>query len=343
MTAARVARGTSSACLRLVLILLVLPTLVRSAAADEAKFVLAVPGIPPVFLSVLPYVADREGFFGKYGLTVELKRFDTGANAARAVLAGQVEAAMVATPIIVAMDSNAGANLVGIYGLETPDWLIGSTDPRISACADLKGLQIGVDAVGGARAIALAQMISVCGLSTSDVTLVGLSSNVGAAMIAGQLKVGVLHLDDVPTIERERGRPLTIVTRSRDARPLDHFNLLVARADKLKINRDAYVRLLAALIDANRFLRNPENRDAVAEIATVTGRSVEDIKAALPGFIEIDYWPSDSAGLSRDHLEAVIDGQAAAGAIKPGAKPVSYEKLVDPSLWNDAQVMVERQ
>src|SRR5215469_15849078 len=126
MTAARVARRARDTCLRLALILLalLLPS-IWSAEADEARFVLAVPGIPPVFLSVLPYVADREGFFGKYGLTVELKRFDTGANAARAVLAGQVEAAMVATPIIVTMDSNVSANLVGIYGLETPDWLIG--------------------------------------------------------------------------------------------------------------------------------------------------------------------------------------------------------------------------
>jgi len=342
MIAARSACRLLWGVLRLALALAAFhPFVVVVADAAEQRLVLAVPGIPPIFLSVLPYVADREGFFGKYGLSVEIKPFDTGANAARAVLAGQIDAAMATTPIVIAMDSNANANLVGIYGLESPDWLIGSTDPKIAACADLKGTMVGVDAVAASRAIALRQMLLVCNLSLADVTLVGLGSNVGAAMIAGQLKVGVLHLDDIPTIERELGHPLTIVMRFQDARPLDHINMLVVRADKLKANRDAYVRLLAGLIDANRFLRDPENRDAVAAIATVTGRSEEDIKAALPGFIELDYWPSDSAGLSRDHVQAVIDSGVAIGAIKPGVTPVAYEALVDATVWKDARAMAE--
>jgi NitT/TauT family transport system substrate-binding protein len=336
----RAARGIFRMSRRAALTLLVLlPFCTAGADAAEQRLVLALPGIPPVFLAVLPYVADHEGFFRKYGLAVELKPFDTGANAARAVLAGQIDAAMATTPIVVAMDSNVDANLVGIYGLESPDWLIGSIDPKVAGCADLRDAAVGVDAPAGSRAIALRQMMEVCHLTLADVTLVGLSSNVGAAMIAGQLKVGVLHLDDLATIERERGSPLTIVMRFQDARPLDHINMVVTRADKLKTNRDVYVRLLAALIDANRFLRDPKNLDEVAEIATVTGRSVADIKAALPGFIALDYWPGNSAGLSRDHLEAVIKSQVEVGAIKPGVAPVPYEKLVDPSLWKDAMTM----
>ena len=35
------------------------------------------------------YVADKEGFFKKYGANVEVRPFDTGAAAARAVVAGR--------------------------------------------------------------------------------------------------------------------------------------------------------------------------------------------------------------------------------------------------------------
>ena len=316
-----------------------LALLIHTAAAEE-KFVLAVPGIPPVFLAVLPYVAEKAGFFRKYGLEVEVKPFDTGAAAARAVVAGQIDAAMATTPIVINMDSNANAGLVGVYGLENPDWIVASTDPALATCADIKGQNVGVDAVGGSRAIALKQMLVGCKLGLEDVSLVALSSNVGAAMVAGQLKLGVLHLDDFPTIERELGRKLTVMIRFQDANPLSHINMVVARGDRLGANRDAYVRLVAAFIEANAYLRDPKNLDRVAEIATVTGRPVADIEAALPEFIALDYWPSKGDGLDRANLDAMIAAQVAVGGIKQGTMPVAYEKLVDRSIWRDAQALV---
>jgi len=123
--------------------------LLSRGAAAEQKFVLAVPGIPPVFLAVLPYVAEKASFFKKYGLDVEVRPFDTGATAARAVVAGQIDAAMATTPIVINMDSNAKADLVGIYGLENPDCIIASTDPALAKCADIKGQNVGVDPVRG--------------------------------------------------------------------------------------------------------------------------------------------------------------------------------------------------
>lgn len=313
----------------------------RGAAAEQ-KFVLAVPGIPPVFLGVLPYVAEKAGFFKKYGLDVEVKPFDTGATAARAVVAGQIDAAMATTPIVINMDSNAKADLVGIYGLENPDWIIASTDPALAKCADIRGQNVGVDAVGGSRAIALKQMLVGCKLGLQDVSLVALSSNVGAAMVAGQLKVGVLHLDDFPTIERELGRKLTVMVRFQESNPVSHINMVVARAEKLKSDRDSYVRLIAALIEANAYLRDPRNLDAVAEIAAVTGRTAADIKVALPEFVALDYWPSKSDGLAQANLEAMISAQVEVGGIKQGTPPVAYDRLVDRSVWRDAQALVAK-
>src|SRR6266852_1063956 len=91
------------------------------------------------------------------------------AAAAQAVVAGNPDVALSPTPVIVRMISNAGVNLVGIYGLENPDWLLASTDPALGKCPDVKRQAEGVDSVGGARSVALEQLIRPCGLYIDQV------------------------------------------------------------------------------------------------------------------------------------------------------------------------------
>src|SRR5205085_12186095 len=155
------------------------------AATAEApgKMTIAVPGIPPVFSGLFVYVAKEEGFFKDQGLDVEVRPFDSGASAAQAVVAGNVDLSLSPTAAIVRMISNAGVDLVGIYGQEHPDWLLASTDPG-KKCQDLKDHPVVVDAVGGARAVALAQFLHACDLTVEQVKLVSLSSHVGAAIVA---------------------------------------------------------------------------------------------------------------------------------------------------------------
>src|ERR1019366_2801458 len=56
-----------------------------TALATDTKIVIAAPGIPPIFASIILYVADKEGLFKKYGANVEIRPFDTGTAAARAI------------------------------------------------------------------------------------------------------------------------------------------------------------------------------------------------------------------------------------------------------------------
>jgi NitT/TauT family transport system substrate-binding protein len=288
-----------------------------SARADEQKLSLAVPGIPPVFQTVHAYVADKAGFFKKYGLDVTIRPFVTGVAAARAVAAGEMDITISPTPVVISMDSNADVRLVGIYGQAHPDWLIGSTDPSLTKCPDVAGKLVGVDAVGGARAVALADMIKGCGLKIDQVQLVGLSSNVGPAMIAGQIKIGVLHLDDVPSIEAQLGHKLTIVTTMKEMSPVSHYNLFAVRADRLA--------------------------DRVAEIATVTGRTPQEAKAALQQYIALEFWPNGDDGMDHDAIESVIKSQKESGGIRAGRTPVAFAQLVDASLWRDALALTKAQ
>ena len=81
--------------------------LAQSAAAEDAKIAFGLPGIPPVFGTVLQYTAREEGLFKKYGVDVTLRPFDSGAAAARAVQSGNIDISLSPTPVIVNMTSNA--------------------------------------------------------------------------------------------------------------------------------------------------------------------------------------------------------------------------------------------
>jgi ABC-type nitrate/sulfonate/bicarbonate transport system substrate-binding protein len=311
------------------------------AFAQGKKMVVAAPGIPPIFASVLLYVGEKEGLFKKYGADVEIRPFDTGTAAARAVLAGDIDMALSPTPLIINQISNSDANLVAVYGFPNPDWILASTDPSKTDCKDVVGQAVGVDAIGAARSLALRTMLTGCpGVKIEDVKQVPLSSNTAPAMVAGQLSFGVLHLDDIAVIETQ-GKKVHTVLAMKKTNPTSHYLLAVVRQDKLKENRDGFVKVLAGFIAASRFMTDPKNADAVARDAAPVGHNAAISKAALKQFNDMGFWAVDNDGLDRQKLEAVTAVQQKVGGITAGKEPVKYERLVDPTVWRDANAMVK--
>ncbi|MCI3953184.1 MAG: ABC-type nitrate/sulfonate/bicarbonate transport system periplasmic component-like protein [Burkholderiales bacterium] len=310
-----------------------------ATGAAQQKYTFGIPGIPPVFGGTIALVAEKEGFFKKRGVDVTVRAFETGAAASRAVASGEIAVSLSPTPLIVNQISNTNVKLVGIWGMEHPDWLIGATDPN-AECASMKGQAVGVDSLGGARSIALRTMLVGCKMKIEEVQQVPLSSNVGTAMVAGQLKFGVLHIDDIPVIEAEMKKPLKTIVTQKAIRPVDHYLLMVAHQDHVAKNRDAYVRMVAALIDAERFMRNPANHEKVAKYAEPTGRTGKIAVQALKAYVEMEFWPKDKDGLGAKNIEMVGNIQKKVGNLK-AEKPAPYDRIVDTSIWRDAKAMVD--
>jgi NitT/TauT family transport system substrate-binding protein len=311
--------------------------LLSGAAATRAEetLTLGLPAIPPVFVTVQAYVAQQEKIFDKYGVKVNLRPFDSGANAARATVAGDVDFAVSPTPLIVNMISNANAELVGIYGYEHPDWLLGSMDPN-KKCEDVKGQPVGVDSEGGARSIALNQLIRSCGLASKDTQQVAMSSNVGAAMASGQLNFGVLHIDDVPVIERESGKKVNVIIDINKVAPISHYMTMVTTREKAEKKREALARALAAMMEATKFINDPKNADAVAKAAEPTGRTIADAKASTKMYLAIEFWPKQGNGLPQKNIDDVIEVQKKVGGIRPNATPVTYDRFFNSSVYDEA-------
>jgi len=310
------------------------------AAAQGKKVVVAIPGIPPIYSVTIAFVAEKQGFFKKHGVDVEIRPFDNGTAAARAVVAGDIDMAWSPTPPVINQVSNADVPLVAVYGMPNPDWVIGTTDEG-KTCKDLIGQDVGVDSINGARSVALRSMLIGCpGVKIEDTKQIALGSTPGPALLAGQLHFAVLHLDDLAEIEHQ-GKKLHVLLAMKNTNPTSHYLIMVVRKDNLEKNRDAIVRTVAGMIEAAKFMQDPKNADTVAEIASVTGHNKDVNKAALKSFLDIDFWAAKDDGMPRDKIEAVAALMKKIGSINPGKEPVSYEKFVDPSVWKDANAMVK--
>jgi ABC-type nitrate/sulfonate/bicarbonate transport system substrate-binding protein len=311
------------------------------ASAQGKKLVIAVPGIPPIYSVTIAFLAKQQGFYKKYGADVEIRPFDNGTAAARAVVAGNVDMAWAPTPPVINQISNAGVPLVAVYGMQNPDWVLGTTETG-KTCKDVAGQDVGVDSIGGARSIALRSMLAggCKEVKLNQVKQIALGSSSGPAMIAGRLKYAVLHLDDLAEIVHQ-GKKVNILLSMKNTNPTSHYLMLVIRKDNLAKNRDAVVHAVAGLIEAARFMQDPKNADIVAKAASQTGHSMEVNKLALERFLAIDFWAAKDDGLPRKKLEAVAKLMKKIGAIKPDKTPVTYDQLVDTTVWKDANAMVK--
>ena len=310
-----------------------------SGRADNT-LVVGLPGIPPVFLGVRPYVALQQGYYKKYGVDVQLKGFTTGTDAVRAVQAGQIDAAWSPTPFALTLISK-GVPLVGIEGMDKVDWLVGANTGSIKSCSDLKGQNIGVDSIGGARYAALQGMLSKCKLTIADVHPVVLPGNTAIqAMLAGQIHASVLHLDDLAEASKQ-GEPVRKIVTLTQVDPNQHYDLLIVAKTNLAAKRALFVKMLAADIAATRYMYNPKALDRIAQIATVTGHDPSVSKVALKEFLALKWWPLDRSGLGVAPLTRTIFENVKLGNIPTGAVP-KVKDVADSSVWKQAFALVDK-
>lgn len=322
----------------------------QPAAAAPDKITLAIPGIPPVYAGVVVFTGQKAGIFKRYGLEVKVKPMNSGAAAAKSVDSGSVDISLSPSQFVVRMVSNAGAELKAIWGMERPDWLIGSMDPSKLSCESMRGQGVGVDSKRGARWIQLNTFLArKCKMKIEkDVPTVPLSSNVGTAMASGQITFGVLHIDDIAVIERMSGKKIHVVARLEDVVPGVHYLMAIVRKDNLAKKRDAFVRLVAALRDSVAYMRDPKNTDRVAMFAAPTKRKMADAIISLKAYNKMEFWPNGHAGLNKSRIEKAVQNQVRVGkrtkgrgGIKPNKKPVTYDEMVDLSIWKDAAKMMK--
>jgi NitT/TauT family transport system substrate-binding protein len=307
-----------------------------SSAASVPTITLGSPGIPPVISGLLPYIAQREGFYKKYGVNVVIKNFSTGTDATRAVAGGQIDAAIMPPAQLMELAAK-GVQLVGVQGQEVPDWVVVSTDPAITTCAQLKGQGITVDAVGGIRYTALASMVKSCGLTIKDVNPVPLpGSNAPQAMIAGQVKEAVLHLNELIDVQQRLGAGnVNIIMKMSQTSPNTMYEMYGTLKSDLAKKRTAFVDMVAAQIATLKWMADPANIDKVAQLGTVVGDPANVMKSAMQQYLAMGFWTQDGSGMPQANVNNMIKAQVAVGNLTSANAP-AYASIVDQSVYADA-------
>jgi NitT/TauT family transport system substrate-binding protein len=306
-----------------------------TAGASVPTITLGSPGIPPVISGLLPYVAQKEGFYRKYGVNVVIRSFQTGTDATRAVAAGQLDAAIMPPALLMELAAK-GVKVVGIQGQEVPDWVVVSTDPAVTSCRQLKGQGVSVDAVGGIRYVALSSMLKSCGLTVQQIKpLVFPGNNAPQGMIAGQLKVAVLHLNELIDVQQRLGGKVNVVMRMSQTSPGTMYEMYGVLSKTLAAKRAAFVHVVAAQIAALKWMTNPAHLDQAAQLGTVTGDSRAVMKQALQQYYRMGFWTLDGSGMPAANVNKMIQVQIAVGNLQASSAP-AYAQIVDQSVYADA-------
>jgi NitT/TauT family transport system substrate-binding protein len=161
------------------------------------------------------------------------------------------------------------------------------------------------------------------------------------SMIAGQLKVSVLHIDEQAQIEQVGHRKVYIDAKLTDVDPYQHYDLLVTTRDGVKAHYYDFVKMLAGDIAATRYMYNPKNITNISKIATVTGDTQTVSAEALKAYIAMKWWPLDRSGLGQARITRTIGLNVKVGNIKPEQTP-TWKDVVDTRMWKAAFHLVNK-
>lgn len=191
-------------------------------------------------------MAQTSGAFAAHNLNVSLSLLaaDTGVAA---LIAGDVDAIELSAAPILTADANGGggANLVFIgSGLDHPIFSL-MVSHNVQSAADVKGKTIASDKPGTPIDYGTHQLLSLLGVSPSDVSLLPLGTpGTVTALVSGQSDAATLAPPDTFTVENQG---FTELVNDYD-QPYQNVGIAVRR-DRIAALRPALINLLAAYRD----------------------------------------------------------------------------------------------
>lgn len=210
------------------------------------------------------WVAEDQGLFAKYGLDVRITRIQGSTQGMQALLAGQVDV-LLGSPAqgIAVAASGTDVRSIATLGPKMPYVL--AARPEVASPQDLKGKRLGVSAAGlSTDRVALLIVLDHFGLDPQRDGIVfvnaGGQSQRVAALVAGSIHATVLDPLRAAAVVARGMRVLADLAEL--GVPWDHDVVLVT-GRTAQNRREMLDRLLRALVEANAFILNPANAEAV--------------------------------------------------------------------------------
>jgi ABC-type nitrate/sulfonate/bicarbonate transport system substrate-binding protein len=228
-------------------------------------------------------IAQSNGIFAKYGLQIELPRSASGGSeeVRRWLASGELDLADYGVDNAIAMVENAGVDVILVAATDyTPTELM--AQPEIKSLADLRGKTVLVDAPNTQNALALKKILSTAGLNPASEYQMkeagGTSARV-AAMLKHKEYAATMASGQTAVRARQAGL-VSLATTSSIFGPLLRYGVFTRR-QWAKENSDLIVRYLAAHIEAQRWIMNPANKDAIIDIIAQQAKLSRDLAGEI--------------------------------------------------------------
>jgi ABC-type nitrate/sulfonate/bicarbonate transport system substrate-binding protein len=274
-------------------------------------------------------VAEREGFFAREGLDVELLVPIPGGadNQIKALHNDSVDVTHVATPFLIRA-ALGGSDAVAIAAeFNNPIYSV-IAKPEITTFAGLKGKLVGLADEYGTITLSTRKLMTLHGLKRGEfgVRIIEGTSGRWACLRRGDCDAVVLgQPQDLVAIEQG----YRLLGASTEAVPELLYTVTAVRRSWAQRNKEAMVRYVRALAAAFRFIRDPANRDRVVRTVVQSTNSSEAIgQRTLALFFEPERGVLPRQGeIDLGSLAQVIAMMGEAGAIEPPLP--SPERFVD--------------
>ena len=243
------------------------PAPATQATAQPARVKLEYMAIIPIVNYWHHYVAQDMGFFDGQALDVEISYGENTSRVTQALASGSVDLAGPSPDSVInAVEQGGGGNLVILGGdiNKIVYTLVAAKDVR--GYADLRGKTLAVPGLQEGSAVVLKKMLAANGLRDDDYSFipVGGTANRASAVVNGTAAGALIGQPQDFRLVAD-GQPSLGV--SSDAVPDYQFDVIAGRRDWAERNADATVRFLRAVVQADRWLYDPANRERAAEIA----------------------------------------------------------------------------
>jgi NitT/TauT family transport system substrate-binding protein len=228
--------------------------LALTACAPERRdrLVLGAVHLPSVGLV---YIAQSKGYFAAHGLEVEQRRFTSGRDAIAALGAGRIDAATsFSTPVVLRAGRDASLRVLTTLHVSGGNTrLVARADRGISAPRDLAGKRVGVARNTNAEYF-LDVLLAWAAVPPREVRVVDVAPEAAAdALASGEVDAVAIWTPQAERARRMAG-PRGAVEFGAEA--YTELSLLVTREPVLASRRSALVKLVAALADAERLVRD---------------------------------------------------------------------------------------
>ena len=255
----------------------------------------------PGFGNPLARIAVANKYCEKYGIRCELRAVPAAPLGMQMLLAGDLEVQMGPQEVlfnavargsklkVVALAHNTPMTfLVAGNKLATPNAAAGYP----VAMSDLKGKKIGVTARGSGPEFQVIAMLKGAGLSADDVTLVpvGAPNTALPALSSGQIDAAMSFEPMGGLCKVQKSCRMLVDLRKGEGPPdlqvvRGAATLLTVRADYAERKPQVVTGLRAALRDAETFVQDPANRNAVLQVLRETwelpGADADQIRAVV--------------------------------------------------------------